>query len=46
MLKQKLFIKMFKEIVKHAEKDNCYYCKELERTLNLKSKLEEMQKEF
>jgi len=43
---KKVFIRMFKEIIKHAEKDSCYYCKQIEKELNLKNKIEEIQKEF
>jgi len=45
MSNRKIFMRMFKEIIKHSEKDDCYYCHRIVRQLNLKHKLEEMQKE-
>lgn len=45
MSNRKLLMRMFKEIIKHSEKDDCYYCYRIVRELNLKKKLEEMQRE-
>lgn len=44
MNRRKLFIKMFKEIIKHGERDGCYYCTEIMKQLKLKENIEEMQK--
>jgi len=44
LMNRKIFIKMFKEIIKHGERDDCYECHKIMRQLNLKKKLEEMEK--
>ena len=43
-MNRKVFIKMFKEIIKHGERDDCYDCKQIMNQLNLKKKVEELEK--
>jgi len=45
MKQRKVFFKMFKEIIKHAERDNCYDCKQVIKALNLKQRMEYWEKE-
>jgi len=45
-MNRKIFIKMFKEIIKHGERDDCYECYKIMRELNLKKKVEDMEKQI
>jgi len=44
MKRRKVFFKMFKEIIKHGERDNCYDCKQIMKALNLKEFVEANEK--